>query len=230
MGSLRLIPGEVSRGQVEPADGVEMAQLNHPTESAVAGLTPNVPGGDHVSCFSCGNPQLTSVRAIFEQGTSVTDVTSVGGAVGFDGDGGISPAVSQHSTTFATSSVLAQRLSPPEQPTFRDSAWARPHSYAAVGGILPACLLIGAFTVGGVPVIWILLSVVWLVAVVATTFPLARVRERLRSEYEGELRRWEVSLADWAELRYCSSCDSVTDPRTGKGARADDLYCAIRAA
>ena len=206
-----------------------MAQLNHPNRSAVAPAVPSNLAGDVVSCFSCGNPQLTSVRAIFEQGTSVTDISSVGGAVAFDGSGEFSPILSQSSTSFATSSILAERLSPPEQPLFCDSVWARPHSYACIGSLFPGCLLIGAIAVGGVPISWIVVSVLWLVGVFATTFPLAKVRERLQSNHQWELKRWEATVMDWAELRYCSSCDSVTDPLTGKGARADDMYCVLQA-
>ena len=224
--------GAASKGEVggHPI-GDGMSQNHHAGGEAGYDVSPDRQSGPQ-SCPSCGGASLTSVRALFEQGTSITSVSSVGGAVVVDGTGDPSQAMTRLATTFAKSSVLAQRLAPPEQPLRREPFCARLHGYGVLGALLPIGLWFVAMATGnaGGSATWGWTTLIWLLVVVATAFPVAKMRNRTRLEYQWRMKCWERQLSEWAELRYCSSCDYVIDPRTGKKVPADKLHVLLQAA
>lgn len=188
------------------------------------------------ACSSCGSNSLTSVRGVFEHGTTITTVSSNGGSVILAGDGDAIPALTRMTSSFATCSVLAQRLAPPEAPALRESIWSRIHDYFLLSSLLPVGIWFVAKWMGdgdgseGGSTAWGWLAIVWLAAAIGAAFPVAGVRRRLRQEHEWNLKRWEKLVTRWEKLRYCPSCDSVVDPATNRATSASEMVKLLRAA
>jgi len=185
------------------------------------------------TCPSCGSPSLLSVRGIVEQGTTVTTVTSDGGAVALDGDGGVMPALTRMTSTVATSSMLAQRLAPPEPPARRQSPWGRVQSYLLSLTGIPMMFAIPIWVLVEPTAGWVAALVgipCWLGLYVGTSIPIGRIRRRLKSRHDWEVKQWEKLVARWERLRYCSACDSVVDLARKRAVSGDEMAKLLRAA
>lgn len=214
---------------------VDDARRMSSREQAKVGGLASSPAGDAAqhACPSCGATPVLSVRSIFEQGTTVTTVSSSGGAVALGGEGDVIPVLTRQSSTVAASSVLAQRLAPPVQPVLRQSVWARLHSYFLLLTGLPTAIAIILLIPLEPTMGWrvaLIGSPIWLGLFVGTSFPVGRIQRRLKRTYEWDVRQWEQLVARWEVLRYCSSCDSVADLTRRRAVLADEMPKLLRAA
>lgn len=161
----------------------------------------------------------------------MTTVSSTGGSVLLDEEGDALPALTRMTSSVATSSVLAQRLAPPEAPAPRDTAWSKVHSHGTLGGLLvyiPLFFAAWQGTWGGIAA-WGL-TLVYFGSAAGAYAPVAKIRERLRQEHEWNVKRWQRLVARWDQLRYCPSCDSVADLTAGRTASASDMSKLLRSA
>lgn len=112
---------------------------------------------------------------------------------------------------------LAQMLRPPEKPV----NWV-----VILGGIL---FLAGLFAVWVVSTSvaqsllgsWLgaILGYLFVGTVFAYTFPpLHAASVRQRTQFRARVMAWEKTMRRWEKLAYCSRCDSVFDPDSGKTA------------
>ncbi len=210
--------------------------LIHPTTATTAVSTTSTTPftGNRPSCPNCASLAVQNVRALVEGSTNTAQGEVVTRGFALEQDGSTAPMMMRSSTSAHTSSLLAQRLAPPPEPTQSRDAVER--AYSAVTTV------VGAFAVA-----WVLLffltrhagpgssdivaiyhwvtggAVLSTVALVAWT-PSIRMRSRRRKqEFDHAMAAWSRRSSCWAALSYCSGCDHVADPRTGEAVHSDRL-------
>lgn len=201
-----------------------------------------------VVCPQCGHDdRIQKVQAAVVGG--ISEVRSSGGFGGVTYSGGQWGAFGGPSATSGTAStLLAQRLMPPDEPKVRlpwyRRAWLMPEGfnewlYFKIGPLWDGCSLIALSVLS---ILLVLGAVVGLIsgdsggaanvfcgAVFCGLFAL--YISRRRGSYSKEKERlaaervlWEQAMARWAGLYYCFRDDIVFDPETGEWCHPADLH------
>lgn len=200
-----------------------------------------------VVCPQCGHDdRIQKVQAAVVGG--ISEVRSSGGFGGITYSGGQWGAFGGPSATSGTATtLLAQRLLPPDEPKVRlpwyRKAWLLPEGfnewwYFKIGPLNDSC---GTIVFSILSIGLVLLAVVGLIsgnsgaasafcgAVFCGLFAL--YISRRRGSYSKEKERlaaervlWEQAMARWAGLYYCSRDDIVFDPETGESCHPADLH------
>lgn len=201
-----------------------------------------------VVCPQCGHDdRIQKVQAAVVGG--ISEVRSSGGFGGITYSGGQWGAFGGPSATRGTAStLLAQRLLPPDEPKVRlpwyRKAWLLPEGfnewwYFKIGPLWDGCCLLASSVF--LPILLVMTVIMFFsgafeeavqglcVGVFLGFMVLFLLRRR--GSYSKEKERlaaervlWEQAMARWAGLYYCSRDDIVFDPETGESCHPADLH------
>lgn len=163
------------------------------------------------SCPSCTTTNVQKISGIYNAGVwSANSTGNFAGGVYTDG-GHFASIGGVTSSNSAGATNLARMLAPPLRPGHRISTALVLSICAAFAAWL--CWLFST----SMPDPW-LPRAMNLFLVIAGLLVLVAIWEtiQLRSEYEEVISEWEQSMIKWNRLYYCSACDVVFDPQTGR--------------
>lgn len=169
------------------------------------------------ACVNCQNEEVEKVSSVYNSGTWSASKQGTRHGVRWDKKGRPIVTTEPYTEHAKGATRLAEMLAPPEEPT-----------NAAVVVIILACIGLLCF-------LWFLAVLVlegllgWtgsslagiVLAVVALSVlydPAKRLAERQAEQFQKKHALWKLAMDRWESLYYCSRCDQVFDPATGKSA------------
>ena len=166
-------------------------------------------------CPRCGNEdQVQSARNVVSAGSSSGTFSGPTNSIGLGG-GGLILMAGSTDLEGSTQTVLAQRVSPPTTPGWRNAWWTLTYMVVA-GGVLFGliALWLTVLLAKGEVASWVAALVFWIIAAgglaVAVWAMVSNRRRRQRAA--GVMPAWHQAMSQWEPLNYCHRCDVVFAP------------------
>ncbi len=174
-------------------------------------------------CVACGSPTIQKVSGLYRGGVWSAESVGVGVGYGRTSGGQSFTTVSTSHAVSAGGTGLAQALAPPQQP-HRFNTSAEITLFSSMVASLAAWIVCW-WTLAGTPLLVVLhsplvayilvASATTLIPIAAAPFALKSVREQ-KAQLTILLQRWRTVTSRWQRLYYCSRCDRVFNPQTGR--------------
>lgn len=176
-----------------------------------------------VVCPQCGHDdRIQKVQAAVVGG--ISEVRSSGSFGGVTYSGGQWGAFGGPSATSGTAStLLAQRLMPPDEPQQGTSFG----SHLKQAGLAIVLFYSGVFSFGifGAETFWIgCISLPVSLIVIRLLYRERQKNRRAKAQFPARMQAWEQAMARWGRVYYCSRDDIVFDPETGESCHPADLH------